>query len=463
MTVLPAFFIRLFSCRSAGHLSAGVIVLLSSICIVLFGGAGRATAQNAENRKPVETGRAAEGRSGGNKPTTDAARAESSSVKKDKDTKPKDASTTNSSDNKSRPTVAPAKPLGEWSSGPVTTDSGAFAYCVASNRFDNDLVLVIGRTAANDINLAIGIPKGGLELGLKWPVTVMVDDALKRPREAAAIDPELVIVSLGKDEEFFNALIGGRRIDIQGPMDTAAFQLRGSNAAIPELRKCVEKGRASGKVAKVPTVPSGRTANVDTQNAAAAVATTPPATESVSPLVGSGSRGESGGKRPAIPQALGAVLAMAGLKDITPLSLAGIPPEQRPADFAWRVGSLFGGVRETQVSDNRDLAALTTAYMQALKRRCAGPFVSELGTVETVGTIALRPGFANCGSVREGKNEIVHVSMAFYLTHTRLFTVFFHESPEAERATADQIRDRLIAVIRELAEQAPPEKPNRAG
>ncbi|HYD31743.1 MAG TPA: hypothetical protein VEB64_12935, partial [Azospirillaceae bacterium] len=306
-------------------------------------------------------------------------------------------------------------------------ESGAFAYCAAENRFDNNLVLVVGRNPAGEVNLGIGIPKGELVSGQGWPVTVVLDNHLKRDRQAMAFDTEFVVVELGKDEAFYNAMLGGRALSVKGPHDAAVFQLKGTTKALQELRKCVAAGgKGEGNAAKAPVKS----------------AQPKPASE------------KDTADPPALPTALAEILKRAGLKDVTSLKLADMPREQRPADFAWRTGTVLGGLLESQVTDDRGLLALTTAYVETLKRKCAGAFTASFGDVETVNDIALRTGGVDCAATKEGEAGSVHVALLFYLTHTRLFEVFFHEAPEEQRTAADQARDALAGVIRQLAEEA---------
>jgi hypothetical protein len=315
-----------------------------------------------------------------------------------------------------------AAPTTGWRINPVRGPGGQTAYCLAEAKFSSNLVLAIARNPQGEVNLAIGIPQAGMTQGARFPLTITLDGKLRRRLEGVATDPQLLVVSTGPDTELYEALRRGSNLTIQGPQDTTAFQLKGTSKALADLRACAEGGGSGAK-------PGGGAGG-----GAAAAAGQPPRPEPM-------------------PPALRAVLARAGIQEVQVIDMQRVPPDRRPADFAWRVGQVLGGLREMQAPPDAGLPKLSESYLDGLRQRCQSTFTANPAPVETVGAVALRTAEATCAQP-DGKT--IAVSMLFYLTDTRLFTVFFHEAEEASRAQAQKIRDDIAGVIRGLAAAPPP-------
>ena len=52
---------------------------------------------------------------------------------------------------------------------------------------------------------------------------------------------------------------------------------------------------------------------------------------------------------PVLPDALVNLLSAAGMAGVVPVSLDRVPTDQRPANFAWRYGDVFGGIKEISI------------------------------------------------------------------------------------------------------------------
>lgn len=304
-------------------------------------------------------------------------------------------------------------PQGEWRVGPVNALNGSFAYCVAENRFTSGHGLIIARNTPGELNIAVAIPGARLPQDKQWDVKVQVDDTT-REKVAVAMQPDLLVVPQGKDEELFGLLQRGRQLAVVSASDRVAFQLKGTGKALADLKTCAEKA--------VPAPP---------RQAAKEKPKAP------------------------FPEALGEILAQAGLRDIEPVTFTDVPEDKRPADYAWRIGRVFGGVRERTVGDGATLAALSGEYVDALKAKCPGKANATLADAESFEGVEIRTGSVDC----EAKEEPVHVALTFYLTASRLFTAFFHEGPAADAAVADKARDNITAVIRRLAGPPPQQRP----
>ncbi|HRQ80248.1 MAG TPA: hypothetical protein PKZ97_03945, partial [Azospirillaceae bacterium] len=137
-----------------------------------------------------------------------------------------------------------------WKGGPAR-EQGA-DYCVQEARFSSGHLLIIGRTKAGEVNLALGIPGGGLPVGERWKVTVTAEGAAPRDRQAVAASKGLLVVGMGFDTEFYDRLKRGKTLNLKSAADDIAFQLSGTAKALGELEKCaagLPDLKAGGKVA----------------------------------------------------------------------------------------------------------------------------------------------------------------------------------------------------------------------
>lgn len=297
----------------------------------------------------------------------------------------------------------PSAPTGEWRGGAVTGEGGAFAYCVTENLYDNGLALVFARNAAGETNIAIGIPGATLPQGQQYRMRLAIDESLVRDVQGVAAEGDLLVVAMGRDDAFYEASRKGARLTVEGPTDSAVFRLTGTSKALADLRDCVAREGVTS--------------------------------------------GGGGGTGQPFPDALVAILDAAGLDEARPLVLDTVPRENRPADFAWRLGPVFGGVLERSVPAGSDFSTLASAYVDALRARCQGEWSADLGTGEVFADVTIGTGKVGC----VGPENTIHVALLVYLTDTNIFTVFFHEAAREDGALADQARDALATVIRQLA------------
>lgn len=328
-----------------------------------------------------------------------------------------------------------ATPVGAWIGAPAK--DGGLAYCVQSAKYSTGHTLVIGRTRSGAVNVALSIPGGALPVGERWPVSVRVDGALARERVATAANAAMLVVPLGKDPDMFTQLKRGNTFFVKSSGDHIGFALKGTAQALKALERCAETLPASPE----PPVKDGAKAGkgVPTEGEAAKGADAPDATATP----------------PVFPQTLAAILGAAGLTEVQALTFPDLPPEKRPADYAWRVGEVLGGVRERVVPAELTLDALSTEYVEALRSRCKGAGTARLSPVEHHRLVTIRLGAVDCAPAGDGKGSGVHVALVSYLSEARLFATFFHEATPENAAVADDIRDRLAAVFRRVAAMPP--------
>lgn len=318
--------------------------------------------------------------------------------------------------NRSASASAPAKPDGpgelieSWDGGAAKKKDGSFAYCVVEGEFTSGHVLMFARSPNGETNIGIGIPGADLPKGGEWPVTIEVDKKLKRERSAVASQPDMLVVSNGKDEELVNALMGGNELVVSSASDRIVFKLAGTKKVLGDLKTCVDKG---GNVPPI-KVAAGRPADKDKN------------------------------KKNRLPEGLDSLLTAAGVHDAELVPMDNVPQDRRPADVAWRFGPIVGGIRERAVGEGAKIDELSDSFAEAMKQRCEGTPTVTLNQSEQAGSVWLRTGSVDC-AMPQGK---LHVTLNFLLSQRRLFTVIFHEAAEPDVPLADKVRDNLAQVLR---------------
>ncbi|CAO3435107.1 hypothetical protein [Azospirillum endophyticum] len=319
--------------------------------------------------------------------------------------------------------ASPPKPDGpgelieSWDGGAAKKKDGSFAYCVVEGEFTSGHVLMFARSPKGETNIGIGIPGADLPKDGEWPVTIEVDKKLKRERVAIASQPDMLVVSTGKDEELINALMGGNELVVSSASDRIVFKLAGTKKVLGDLKTCVDKG---GNVPPI-KVAAGRPAE----------------------------------KKNRLPEGLDSLLTAAGVHDAELVPMDKVPQDRRPADVAWRFGPIVGGIRERAVAEGAKFEELSDGFADAMKQRCEGTPTVSLNPPEQAGSVWLRTGAVDC-AMQQGK---LHVSLNFLLSQRRLFTVIFHEAGEPDVVLADKVRDNLAQVLRRAGTAPPPAGP----
>lgn len=325
-----------------------------------------------------------------------------------------------------------ATPVGTWDGGPVK--DGGQAYCLQRAKYSSGHTLIIGRLRSGSVNVAMTIPGGALPVGERWSVSVRVDGALPRERVATAVNATTLVVTLGLDPDLFTQMRRGKALYIKSAADHIGFAMTGTAKALNALERCAEGLPASPEDGK------GAASSKSGEGAGGAAKD------------GAAKDGAAKGP-PVFPETLSAILGAAGMTEIQALTFPDLPPEKRPADYAWRVGEVLGGVRERMVPADVTLDALTTEHAEALRARCRGAGSARLSPIERHRDVSIRLGSVDCapGAGPDGKGKGVHVALVSYLSEARVFATFFHEVVPENAAVADDIRDRLAAVFRRVA------------
>jgi hypothetical protein len=303
-------------------------------------------------------------------------------------------------------TRAPAARQGDWDTREIKlSETNQFAYCATEAHYENGLVLIFARNAAEETNLIIGFPGGNLTEGADYAVQVKVDSAISRDLTGHVAQKELLIIPTGTDEELYGKFRSGSVLTITAPEDSVAFKLQGTGKALDDLRDCAA-------------------AHAD--------------------------------RLAAFPPALRGILVAAGLDRARPVqveraeSTTGASGED-PVDFAWMLGPVLGGAVQRPLPEDwtgarEQFDAMIEQYFTGLKPQCGGEFVVSKDEVQDLGFGFLQKADVYC--TREDESNLA--ALALYVD-PQGFTVFFHEGKGAGEELATQARDNIALVLAELA------------
>jgi hypothetical protein len=278
--------------------------------------------------------------------------------------------------------------------------SGRFAFCLSSYSYPDKRVLSIARSRKEETNLGLTIPGGGFTVGEQYDLDVALPPAPSRKIRAVAMDPNGLLLQLGGASAFYNALGSAEKLTATAGGHSLSFDLPGIGARLKALESCVAENRdKTGKSA--PQQSAG------------------------------------------MPETLLGILISAGVKPLVQLDMSKIPPEHRPADYAWQTGGLLGGMREMTVPADKTLAELMGLYLEGLKKKCAGAFMTTIDREKKAPGLTLATALATCSMKNEKDSKEILASVLFFLTDTGRFTVFTHEGAPDEKDRALAIRNAL--------------------
>ena len=132
-------------------------------------------------------------------------------------------------------------PVQGWSVVPVGLDDKKTpSYCSMKTVYDNNVLLVFARDGSGSNSLAIDFQGNVLQEDQQYAVRLGVASAVERTLKAVAATSQVLIVQLGKDPKFFDAL--GRKNDLNVAISGGlkmSLNLHGTFNALKDLDSCV--------------------------------------------------------------------------------------------------------------------------------------------------------------------------------------------------------------------------------
>lgn len=133
---------------------------------------------------------------------------------------------------------ADSLPKQDWEIGPINVAaSNGLKFCSMKNVFEGGHMLVVARDAEGANSLAISFPQKLLQSGGQYTVDLSAD-TVKRKMIALAGTPQVMLIQMGLDREFYSGLQKKSSLDVAFASQKLSFSLDGTQDALTALTKC---------------------------------------------------------------------------------------------------------------------------------------------------------------------------------------------------------------------------------
>ena len=127
-----------------------------------------------------------------------------------------------------------------WRVSPISLKGeGKSSYCSMKRSFSNGKVLVFARDVSESNSIAFDLKEALLETGKRYSLKLMIQPGIKREIIAAAVSPQVLIMQMGHDLSFYDALKRKDELKIELDKGQYKFPLAGTSSALNELDACV--------------------------------------------------------------------------------------------------------------------------------------------------------------------------------------------------------------------------------
>jgi len=302
-----------------------------------------------------------------------------------------------------------ARTQGDWKVGPQASPEGQFLYCRTENQYSGGLVLGVVRNAKDEFVLIVASPRANLQPGTVVDATLSIDGGNRRQVKGRVNNPNIAEFVLGRDEAFYNALMRGSVLRVNGGSLDASFGLSGTMNALTRVRTCIAQSTGRAPAAAAPR-----------RQASAAAGSAPAAV---------------GG---ALPASIERVLRATGMVATVGLGNG----QQQVLGF----GPVVGLVQ--QIGGGGSLRSLSDRFFEQAREACPQSFSSDVGDVVSIGGTEILSGKLECdqGDVK------VYGGTIFYRPGGENTTYLFRFSGPADEAQLlEGRRDTMVDVLRKLA------------
>lgn len=133
---------------------------------------------------------------------------------------------------------ADSLPKQDWEIGPINVAaSNGLKFCSMKNVFEGGHMLVVARDAEGANSLAISFSQKLLQSGGQYTVDLSAD-TVKRKMIALAGTPQVMLIQMGLDREFYSGLQKKSSLDVAFASQKLSFSLDGTQDALTALTKC---------------------------------------------------------------------------------------------------------------------------------------------------------------------------------------------------------------------------------
>ncbi|MBL8711471.1 MAG: hypothetical protein JNM12_01120 [Alphaproteobacteria bacterium] len=134
--------------------------------------------------------------------------------------------------------AADSLPKQDWEVGPINAASAnGLKFCSMKNVFEGGHMLVVARDAEGANSLAISFPQKLLQSGGQYTVDLSADN-VKRKMIALAGTPQVMLIQMGLDREFYSGLQKKSSLGVSFASQKLSFSLSGTQDALNALTKC---------------------------------------------------------------------------------------------------------------------------------------------------------------------------------------------------------------------------------
>lgn len=111
--------------------------------------------------------------------------------------------------------------------------------CSMKNNFNNNMDLVFAQNAAGVWSMAIDARESVFKKNKRYDVRLNIPSVVDRWVEAAATSPHVIIIQMGHDFEFFDAVRRHSMLEVSMTGLSASFALGGTSKALDKMDECV--------------------------------------------------------------------------------------------------------------------------------------------------------------------------------------------------------------------------------
>ena len=117
------------------------------------------------------------------------------------------------------------QPDGGWSVSRIAAAQGGDAYCAMARKYDRDIILTIARNGRDETSVAIDFQKEGLNKDRSYNVTLHPGAGQERSYDVRPVSGKAVVLRLGKDKAFHDALGRSASLGVDIGGESYAFNM----------------------------------------------------------------------------------------------------------------------------------------------------------------------------------------------------------------------------------------------
>lgn len=140
------------------------------------------------------------------------------------------------------------KPQGSWAMSKVDRMAeGGNSYCALSRKYDDGIILSLGRNTAEEYSLSIDFQKDVFDKDQALKINLQPGPGKQRSYDLLPISSKAVVVRLGWDNAFFDALNSSQKMDVKLGEQSYAFSMPLIAKGQADLEDCMDELKTASK------------------------------------------------------------------------------------------------------------------------------------------------------------------------------------------------------------------------